>query len=383
MAKIDRLEAARLRVLYDFVIFRMERRGGISRYIAELARRLAGVDGVETTIFAGLHDNDFLADREFTRGVRLVGRRSRSAMARSSIGGAVDYAAMRAYQWIASRHSIYHPSYYPRSLRVPRGARVVATVYDMIHERLPQFHAGDPTPARKRALVEAADVVLCISETTARDLTSIYGIDPARIRVTYLGAASGPLTPRPVTRVAIGKGRPYVLYVGRRSGYKNFRILLESYIASAPLRGAVGLVAVGGGEWTGEERALLRRAGPEVRVIRIDANEAELQALYEGALALVVPSLYEGFGLPVVEAMRAGCPVVANARGSLPEIVGDAGLVAELDPAVLAALLQRLLGDEMLRARLRDAGHERARRFDWDTTAAETLAAYREVAGVT
>ncbi|NUO65607.1 MAG: glycosyltransferase family 4 protein [Gemmatimonadaceae bacterium] len=369
-------------MLYDFVIFRMERRGGISRYVAELARRLAGVDGVETTIFAGLHDNDFVADRQFTRGVRLIGRRSRSRVARSSLGGGIDYAAMRAYQYIPPRHSIYHPSYYPRAIRCPRGTRLVATVYDMIHERIPEFHRGDPTPSRKRALVDAADLILCISETTARDLTTLYGVDPARIRVTYLGAGSGEWHARPVPRLAIGEGRPYVLYVGRRSGYKNFRMLLEAYIASASLHRATALVAVGGGEWSSEEQGILKRAPAEARVIRTDADEAELQALYAGALALAVPSLYEGFGLPVVEAMREGCAVVANATGSLPEIVGDAGLVVPLtDPGVLADHLERVLGDDVLHGRLRDAGRARASRFDWDSTAAKTLAAYRDVVG--
>lgn len=372
--------AAALRVLYDFTIFRMERRGGVSRYIAELARRLSATDGVDTTIFAGVHDNDFLADRDFTRGVHLVGRRARSAVARSSVAGGLDRLAMRAFGSIAPRYTIYHPSYYPRAICRPRGARLVATVYDMIHERLPEYHAGDPTPVRKRALIDAADLILCISETTARDLMSIYGTDPARIRVTYLGAGSV-TRPQAAERVSIGDGRPYVLYVGRRSGYKNFRTLLESYASSAALRRATTLVAVGGGEWTDEERALIRQAGPEVRMVRIDASEAELQALYEGALALAVPSLYEGFGLPVVEAMRRGCPVVANATGSLPEIVGEAGIVTELDPGVLAAHLERLFDDGLLRDRLRQAGHRRVRCFDWDATAAETLAAYREVAG--
>ena len=375
----SRASATPLRVLYDFVIFRMERRGGISRYITELAHRLGSSGDVEPTIFAGIHDNAFIADAGGMRSVEIVGRRSPTPHARRSVVGALDYGAFRIYQRLGSKPDVYHPSYYPRTIGRRRGVALVATVYDMIHERLPQFHHGDPTPRRKRALVEAADRVLCISETTAADLTTFYGVDPSKVTVTYLGAGSDAWgTYRPVVSNRVG--RPYFLYVGRRSGYKNFQALLEAYTSDPMLREQSTLVAVGGGEWTASERAIIKKGGRGAAVQQLEANEAELQRLYSGAIALCVPSLYEGFGLPVVEAMRAECPVIANAAGSLPEIVGKAGIVVGMsDPGVLAEAMRSLMESDEQRAIYRERGRLRAKAFDWNRTAALTLEAYREV----
>lgn len=375
----DRSETP-LQVLYDFVIFRMERRGGISRYITELANRLGSSGAVEPTIFAGLHDSAFIADLAGIKGVNVIGRQSPTPHARQSIVGALDYGAFRFYQTLASKPDVYHPSYYPRTIRRQRGVAVVATVYDMIHERLPEFHQGDPTPRRKRALVEAADKILCISETTAADLRTFYGVHPSKIVVTYLGAGSNAWsTSRPVA--SHRPGRPYFLHVGRRSGYKNFQVLLEAYISDAMLREQTTLVAVGGGEWTAAERALIAKGGRGASVEQLEADEAELQMLYSGAVALCVPSLYEGFGLPAVEAMRAECPVIANSAGSLPEIVRDAGVVVEMtEPGAVAAAMRSLLEDDEQRAMFRERGRRRATAFDWNRTAALTLEAYREVA---
>ena len=374
-----------LRVLYDFVIFRMERRGGVSRYITELASRLGRSGEVEATVFGGVHDNEFLADRVATRGARMLGVRNSHAFARTSAGGALDYAALGAYRRFGARTDVYHPSYYPRRLARPRGARIVATVYDMIHERLPEHHVGDPTPARKRALVEAADIILCISATTARDLSAFHGVEPSRIRVTHLGG--GGLTARTASGATPAVAaewleRPYFIHVGRRAGYKNFRLLLEAYISDAELNRSAALLAVGGGDWTSEERALIAQAPAHARIVQLDVADDQLAELYRHATALVMPSLYEGFGLPAVEAMQAGCPVIANATGSLPEVIADAGLVCSMsDAGIIAKSMRAVLGSPSLSSSLRVKGRLRAARFDWATTASETLLAYRSVVG--
>lgn len=370
-------------MLYDFLIFRMERRGGISRYISELARRLAATGQVRPTIFAGLHENEFIAGPAEAPGVAMIGRRAAGQCATSTLGGALNYAGFEVFHRLAGRFDIYHPSYYPRRLQRPRKARLVATVYDMIHERLPEYHRGDPTPRRKRALVEAADIIICISRTTAEDLTALYGTDPRRIRIIYLGAASGqPGSASPARTAPPSPQRPYFMHVGRRSGYKNFAALLEAFIADKQLRRETSLLAVGGGAWTVAEQDLLRKAGPDASILRIDASDDVLHRLYANAIALVIPSLYEGFGLPAVEAMRAGCPVVANAAGSLPEIVGEAGVVRSLkDREDVAPILHEVAANDALRAELRARGFVRATAFNWETTAAETLDVYRTVMG--
>ena len=253
---------------------------------------------------------------------------------------------------------------------------MVATHHDSTQERFPElFRNAAAIQARKRRLYLRADMVICVSESARRDLIEIYGLLESRTRVVHHGVT-------PVVACAAGRedeGEPYVLYVGSRSTYKNFLSLVRAFAATGAAQDMRLLVA-GGGDWSGRERAAIAELGLERRVTLLPrVDETRLGKLYSDAVLFVYPSLYEGFGMPPLEAMSAGCPVLVSCSSSLPEICGDAAHY--FDPAIEGALereLGRLLGDgALLRAKV-DAGRARAGRYTWEMAAQGTLEAYRE-----
>jgi glycosyltransferase involved in cell wall biosynthesis len=250
----------------------------------------------------------------------------------------------------------------------------VLTIHDLSFERDPKLMG-----ARDRFFfrtmvprsVRHADRVLAVSEQTKRDLIERYGIDERKIVVTPNGVDEG-FTPGGPAR----DGRPYLLFVGALQPRKDPLGAIE---ALALADSDLSLVLVGPDKGAAAEaRRAVARLGLNGRVeFAGHVEKPELAALYRGAEALVFPSRYEGFGLPVVEAMASGTPVVATSVGAIPEVAGDAAVLVEPgDPVALAGGIERALAD---RDRLVRAGLERARLYSWTETARRTLAVYWEL----
>jgi glycosyltransferase involved in cell wall biosynthesis len=254
-----------------------------------------------------------------------------------------------------------------------RGPAVV-TVQDLSFERHPELMSPrDRFYFRTfvRPSTRRAARVLTGSEQTRRDLIERYGLATERVVVTPYGfdPAYGPDGPTP----ANGE---YALFVGGLEPRKDPVAALE---ALALVNGDLRLILAGPAKRGGDAvRSAARRLGLEQRVeLRGHVPKEELAGLYRGAACLVFPSRFEGFGLPVIEAMASGAPVVATTAGSVPEIAGDAAILVEPgDPAALADGIERALAD---RERLRAAGFERVRAFSWRETAERTLEVYREL----
>jgi glycosyltransferase involved in cell wall biosynthesis len=254
-----------------------------------------------------------------------------------------------------------------------KGPRVI-TVMDMIHERFPDaFVPSDPTSKRKRFAVSHVDGIICPSVHTSRDLQSLLKVPEQKIRVIPLGLAAFPAAmDTPPKQI----DRPYLLYVGDRRAYKDFNLLLDAYLESATLHQTFALVCFGGGAPTRTEYERTKRR----HVAFLSGSDTLLSTLYRNATALIVTSRYEGFGFPPLEAMQFGCPVLASDGGSLPEIMGEAGLffhATERDD--LSAKLTNLIDDRDLRYRLIAAGKTRAAEFTWDRTALATRTLYQEL----
>jgi glycosyltransferase involved in cell wall biosynthesis len=267
---------------------------------------------------------------------------------------------------------------------------LVTTVHDLVPLRLPRL-----VPARHRwavrcllgAALRRAHRVIAVSETTRREVLERYRLSPERVVVVPEAAAPhfGPPTPSMLaaTRARFGLSRPYVLFVGFLEPKKNLGVLLEA-VAALRRTGAWGeteLIVVGAPGWGPNpvERAQALGLADVVRFVGAVAD-AELPGLYGGALTFAFPSLWEGFGLPALEAMAAGAPVVASNRGALPEVTAGAALLVDPAPQPLAEALEQLLTDPPLRERLRLAGLARAAQFSWERTARETLMVYRAAA---
>lgn len=273
----------------------------------------------------------------------------------------------------------------------PRGVKFVLTVHDLIYRHFP---ASMPLGHRlftrlvQRRVTRKADRVIVPSRASGDDAVRFAGADPTRVRTVPYGQGN---TFRVIDDAAavravlakFGVGRPYVLSVARGYPHKNLGGLLRAF-ARLPKYGSADarLVLVGDRHVVGGELdALIDSLGIRDRVVFTGfATNSELNALYCGADVFAFPSLSEGLGLPVVEAMTCGAPVVASSASAVPEAVGDAGVLADAtDPDAFASAMAGVLTDAGKRAELRERGFVRARQFTWDRCAAETLTVYREV----
>jgi glycosyltransferase involved in cell wall biosynthesis len=365
-------------VAYDSRIFALQQFGGVSRYFYELARGLTGSHSFRPRIIAPLYVNNYLRDAQLkVHGFHIRPVRSRVIW---RVPGALN-ALVSPLLCRALKPDIVHETYFHSGPRL-RNVPTVTTVYDMIHEKFPDSYSpSDPTTEHKRASVTRADIVICISEQTRRDLIEIFHVPPSKIRVTYLAsflAIQNPTRPTPPTTT---QGKPYLLYVGNRHGYKNFSTLLRAYASLGTLRANLRLVVFGGGDitrWEREEMASLELADMDIQ--HRSGGDEELALLYRRAVALIYPSLYEGFGIPPLEAMASGCPVICAPTGSLPEVVGDAALLFDPNsPQELAEKIREVFESAELRARLAERGHKRVHLFSWDRCVQETMNIYREL----
>ncbi len=265
-----------------------------------------------------------------------------------------------------------------------RNCRAVITVHDLAFLLFPGLLTAESQRyyGQIRRAVHSAEAIIAVSASTKRDLIAHTGAPAAKITVVY--EAAGPAF-RPVTDTAAlaavrqkyGLPPDFVLFVGTIEPRKNLTTLLKAFQVSSFTFHALKLVIAGRQGWLYEETiAQARELGTAVQFIGGVLPE-DLPALYSAARLFVLPSLYEGFGLPVLEAMACGTPVVCSHASSLPEVAGDAALLVEPhDVDGLAAALQRALSDEALRRQMIERGLAQAARFSWAKAARETLAVY-------
>ena len=367
-----------MRVVFDQQVFLLQEYGGISRYVCSLAKGLDKIPDVDVTIIAPLHYNGHLDELrgDLAWGWR-VPRLPKTARLACSVSAVLARQVMRRF-----RPDIVHETYYSADAFAPRGARRVITVYDMIYERFPSEFSGGQLTAAKKIAVSRADHVLCISESTRRDLIEILGIDASRVSVVYLGYDALPLSaltsgePRPQSDMP-----PFLLYVGSRGGYKNFASLLRAFASASFLKSNFSIVCFGGGPFRSEDLALMRELNlADTQVRHLGGGDNVLAWLYQQAVAFVCPSRYEGFGLPLLEAMSLGCPVICSNTSSIPEVAGDAG--EYFDPGDLdsmRAAIESVLESRTRRDELVTKGYARCALFSWTRCAKETLHIYRSL----
>lgn len=356
-----------MKVLYDCQIFNSQKVGGISRYFAELAGALP--DDIDPHFAVRRSRSIYLEQLGIATMPNVPFKRY--------ILKAVNYARSRRLLERGD-YDVFHPTYYnPYYIPLVKHPTVV-TVHDMIHERFPgNFTPGDTTAEVKRQTVEHADRIIAISESTRRDILDLYDIDPAKISVVYHG--------RNILSDAGAEinGLPehYILFVGGRPRYKNFERLVKAFAEVRRVHPDVKLICTGAPFKKGEQEMIVAaglRPGDDVRHIFV--SDPQLRRLYAGALCFVFPSLYEGFGFPVLEAFDAGCPAVLSDRSSLPEIGGDGALY--FDPEDIGDMRDRILeciDSQTLRDSLISRGHARADLFSWKRTAEQTAEIYRSL----
>lgn len=278
--------------------------------------------------------------------------------------------------WMLQRADVFHASNQVR--RAPRHARLTATLHDLTCWLMPELHTTANVRADRsfaESILRRADGLIAVSENTRQDAIRMLGIAPEKIETIYSGIAPEYFDARPTMRA-----RPYVLSVGTIEPRKNLGTLLDAWKLLRPqLRESFELVIAGPQGWRSHQT--LARIQSEAAYLGYVA-EAGMPGLIAGATAFVYPSLYEGFGFPVVQAMASGVAVLTSNNSCLPEIAGDAALLADPRSAVeIAAGITRLLESDSLRADLGRRGRARASSFSWENCAARSLAFFRRIAG--
>src|ERR1017187_2503423 len=307
-----------VRLIYTPDIFSLQRVGGISRYYCELIERLPNHD-CSAKVVAGIHLN---------RHLRALSTRAGCYVPKLGPLGHYRLKFNHALcRQIAAKtpRAVIHSTYYSEE-EFPDSHPLVLTVHDMIDELFPEQPTAVP-PGLKRRNCELADHIIAVSAVTKKDLIDIFRISPDKITVIHHG---GSLPPATGAASKEWNSKKYLLYVGARGTYKNFARFLEAFAASSFLKDKFDVVAFGGGDFSAEETDLIARLNVAKKVRFVAGDDRALASYYRNAAALVFPSLYEGFGLPVLEAMGQNCPVICSDAGSLREIGGDA--VAYFDP---------------------------------------------------
>lgn len=262
--------------------------------------------------------------------------------------------------------NVFHSTYY----RIPSAfnGKIVTTVHDFTYEKFVRGPAKWVHCWQKYRAIKHSDIVICVSHNTARDLMYYCPIDPSKIRVIHNGVSeSYHVLPDVQSKTN------EVLFVGARAGYKNFELAVDTLVK----RPELSLSIVGGGPLSEAEQQRLDARIPGRYTWLGRLSDEELNLAYNRAYALLYPSSYEGFGIPIIEAMRAGCPVIAVNVSSIPEVAGSAAILTDVADADLFA--NALLSIPQRREALVEAGLEQAKKFSWDKCFEETLQVYKEL----
>ena len=368
-----------MRIAFDYQIFCQQYYGGVSRYFVRLAEQLIARQQA-VGIFAPLYLNHYV--KELPAGV-VYGRALNRYPPRGArvIRQFNHFFSKRAIQkWLPQ---VVHATYYSRWSTAPKSCLTVLTVYDMIYELFTdRFSARNKTTLAKRMAIDRADHVICISECTRRDVVNLFGIREDKLSVIPLGFERFAHDFMP-TKKAPAPPKPYLLYVGNRGGYKNFSGFVRAVASSERLKSDFDILAFGGGRFIPSEMTLLSELDFRSDQVRqLGGNDTLLGHLYDQASAFVFPSLYEGFGMPPLEAMAHQCPVISSNTSSMPEVIGEAGEFfnpKSIDD--MAVAIERVVYSPSRTQDLTERGRKRLDLFSWERCADRTLDIYRSLIG--
>jgi glycosyltransferase involved in cell wall biosynthesis len=364
-----------MKILYNHQVF-TQTYGGISRYFVELANNIALYKNKKVTvkINSPFFKTNYLSNinqKILFNGFKVSDFKGSERLC-SIVNSILSPILFKHYD-----PDIIHDSYYNSISLDKSRAKKIITVHDMIHELLPSyFSKEDKTSQLKKFAVTKADHIICVSKNTQKNLVDIFNIDIKKTSVIYHGFS---LTSSKINEPK-GFRKPYLLYVGNRNGYKNFTRFVKAY-ASPKIKNFYDLVTFGGGKLNDQELLLFDKLKiPRDSLQQINGNDAVLAGYYKNASLFVYPSLYEGFGIPPLEAMNYGCPVACSNTGSIPEIVGRAAIL--FDPYSVESIRDKIiyvLYNNKIRSSLTIKGFQQIKNFSWKKCAKETYKVYKNV----
>jgi len=393
---------ARITILFDHQIFEMQPHGGISRIFTKLTNIWTENQTINPLISVKITDNEFV--HSISPNNIVPGGLSHISHPRS-ITNSNSHSLLNTVKWhIRSRYytfttekmneqniqnsidvlktidfDIFHPTYFdPYFLPYLKGRPFIITVYDLIHERYPELYPlDDITTLNKRILIEKATHIIAISESTKNDIMSFYNTPSEKITVVHLGNEISDSNKLSNHTDDSGIPSQFLLFVGSRHKYKNFYFFLET-VSSILVKKKVQVLCFGGGSFTDEEKIFISRLGISDQVIQISGSDNLLVMAYKRALALIYPSLWEGFGVPVIEAFSLNCPVIA---GNIPPIVEIGGnaicYIDPKDPDSIRQSVTRICENASYRFQLMQEGKRMVKQYSWEKTAMRMYEVYK------
>ena len=371
-----------MEIFFDHKIFSLQNYGGPSRYFINLANKLNEIETVNAKIFSPIHINYMLSGISkknigFANKIPFADFLGKSNSFKNTIIKINN--KVNNFYIKKRRPDIIHTTYYGNDFPIDSN-NLVVTVYDLIHEIFANEYTGKNNHLPKKKILDRAKQIICISESTKKDLVKFYNISEEKITVTYLSnslSSNNDLLDISKTKLP----KKFFLYVGSRWKYKNFNQLLYVLNYNKKLHKEFDLITFGGGKLTLSEKKLIEKLGLNYnKIVQIDGNENLLKNLYKQAEFFIYPSRYEGFGIPILESFSQQCPVICSNTSSFPEVAGDAAIL--FDPNDIASIsksIEMIINSEDLRQKLIKKGNERLKKFSWTKCALETFNVYKKV----
>jgi glycosyltransferase involved in cell wall biosynthesis len=364
------------KIFFDHQKFTTQKFGGISRYFSNIINAIKQHPEFDYLLGVANSNNYYIKDEK-----QILN----NAFADFFLKSKYDFRTFKInelyckYLLNQNKFDIFHPTYYEPYFINKLKKPMVTTIHDMTHEKLPQyFWVKDPLTAYKRINVVKADKIIAISETTKRDLLTYLSVDEKKVEVIYHG-----IDLETSLFIEEIKNLPphYILFIGDRGGYKNFYLLLDAFSEISKKNPDIQLVLSGGGNLEGADVEIINRLKLNDKVKHFNVSDGQLNYLYKNALLFIYPSLYEGFGLPILEAFKANCPVLLSKTDCFEEIAHDAAaFFSPFDLEDLIFQIEKLIGDSKLRKQLIDKGNKRLLDFPLKKSMDKTLALYKTLA---
>jgi len=364
------------KIFFDHQKFTTQKFGGISRYFANIINAIKQNPDFDYLLGVANSKNYYIKDEK-----QILNNAFADFFLKSEYGFRTFKLNELFCKYLLHQNNfdIFHPTYYEPYFINKLKKPMVTTIHDMTHERLPQyFWVKDPLTSYKRISADRADKIIAISETTKRDLLTYLPVDERKVEVIYHGIdLEKPLFFEEIKNLP----KHYLLFIGDRGGYKNFYLLLDAFSEISKKNPDIELVLSGGGKLEGADVEMINRLKLNDKVKHYNVSDGQLNFLYKNALLFIYPSLYEGFGLPILEAFKANCPVLLSKTDCFEEIANDAAaFFSPFDLEDLIFQIEKLISGSELRKQLIDKGNIKLMAFPLQKSMDKTLALYKTLA---
>lgn len=369
-----------MKIVLDPEIFHLQKYGGISRYYTELFSILSKKNRViiplysTTNVYYNQSNLVTVKQKIYSIYIRILLKLRLCHKENTRIRNEKFLKKILNKKNYDLFIPTYYNSYFIKNID---SKPFVLTVYDMIHELFPEYFVDDPLKVveNKKIMIEKATKIIAVSQNTKKDIIKFYPyVDVSKIEVVYHGCS---LKYNEIDNIDLPNN--YILFVGSRGGYKNFIFFVNAIAELLNYNTELFVICAGGGLFNTSEIQIIEKLGLQKQIVQINFKDENLSVFYKKAKCFVFPSLYEGFGIPVLEAMQSGCPVVLGNHSSFPEVAGEAGVYFETNNREdLKSKIKMLLENDHLREEFSLKGIEQVKKFSWEKAAKECYTIYQK-----